>query len=75
MPQIFSKKKKVVVKKDGNKLLSIKIYGIWNKTKNKLIYVNLSLEEAELEYDMEGYSEDSYVIICLMGYYDSSGLV
>lgn len=39
------------------------IYGIFDYKRNTLLYVNLSQEEVELEYDIEGYDEEHYDII------------
>jgi hypothetical protein len=39
------------------------IYGIFDYKTNTLLSVNLSQEEIELEYDLEGYDEERYDII------------
>lgn len=54
--------------------VTIQAYGIWSKSDKKIIFINLDLEEVELEYDMEGYEEDTHVIVCLDGKYDVSSL-
>lgn len=40
-----------------------RIYGIFDFDKKKLIYVNMSEEEVELEFDLVGYDEDRYDIV------------
>jgi hypothetical protein len=46
---------------------SYQIYGIFDFVKKKLIYVNLSLEETELEFDLEfdlsDYDRERYDIV------------
>lgn len=53
---------------------SVDIYGIWHRKNRKVIFVSLSQEETELEYDLEGYIEQSHVIVCLSAFYDLSSL-
>ncbi len=55
-------------------MMLIGIYGIWSKTDKKVIYISLDQEEVELEYDMEGYSEDTHAIVFLNAAYDVSSL-
>jgi len=50
------------------------IYGIWSKAEKKIIYITLDKEEAELEYDMEGYSENTHRVVFLNAAYDISSL-
>jgi len=52
----------------------IPIYGIWSIAKKMVIFIRLSLEETETEYDLEGYTEDTHVIVCLHAAYDVSSL-
>lgn len=54
--------------------LELNIYGIWDKKTKTIIFVALKEEDVELEYDMEGYSEDSHLIVSMMTYYDFSSL-
>jgi hypothetical protein len=61
-------------RKNPKKGMSIRVYGIWSKKKNKMIYTNLSKEDTELEYDMEGYNESAHIIVCLDALYDISSL-
>lgn len=54
---------------DKNKYLTTtkpkkyKIFGIFCFSTNKLIYVTLKKEDAEFEFDMEGYDSNRYDII------------
>ena len=55
-------------------LVTIQAYGIWSKKRKQIVFISLDSEDAELEYDMEGYEEDTHVIVCLDGKYDVSNL-
>lgn len=54
--------------------LKLSIYGIWSKEDNKIIFISLNIDNVELTYDMEGYSDESHVIVCLDAIYDASNL-
>jgi hypothetical protein len=55
-------------------VMSITIYGIWSKEQKKIIFVGLDKEEVEIEYDMEGYPEETHRIFSMETYYDISNL-
>jgi hypothetical protein len=40
-----------------------RIYGIFDFVEEKLIYVNMSLEETDLEFDMTGYDVERYDVV------------
>lgn len=40
-----------------------RIYGIFNFKTNKLVYVNMELEQAELEFDLEDYNPEQFDIV------------
>lgn len=40
-----------------------KIYGIFDFDKKVLVYVHMSLEQVELEFDLEDYNEERYDIV------------
>ncbi len=46
-------------------IIYLTIYGIWSKEERNIIFVSLDKEEVEMDYDMEGYGEDTHAIICL----------
>lgn len=53
-------------KKSSDKTLKLKeyrIYGIFNFKTKKLLYVNLDLDQTELEYGLGDYDEDTCDII------------
>ena len=52
-------------KKKLQKLKPIKyrIYGIFDFQEEKLIYVNMDLEETELEFDITGYDGERYDVV------------
>jgi hypothetical protein len=52
----------------------IGIYGIWSKADKHVIFISLSEEDVELEYDMEEYSEETHVIVFLSTLCDISSL-
>ena len=54
--------------------LALRIYGVWSKKENKFLSVNLSQEAIEFEFDLEGYDDKNYLIICLDAVYDASNL-
>lgn len=55
-------------------LLVVPIYGIWSKADKKITYVSLQKDDAELEYGMEGYSDETHLVVCLKAVYDISNL-
>lgn len=55
-------------------MVAIQVFGIWSKEKNKMIYVNLEQEDIETEFEMEGYDDDKYAIVCMDAMYDVSAL-
>ena len=40
-----------------------RIYGIFDFQKKQLIYIHLDQDQAELEFELSGYSEDRYDIV------------
>ena len=40
----------------------------------RVIFVGLDQEEVETEYDLEGYQEETHVIVQMVTYYDVSSL-
>jgi len=58
----------------SNKWMALGIYGIWSKAEKKIIYISLDQEEVEMEYDMEGYIDETHVIVFLDATYDVSSL-
>lgn len=55
-------------------LIVVPIYGIWSKKDKKITYVSLQKYDVELEYAMEGYSNETHVVVCLKAIYDVSSL-
>lgn len=55
-------------------MMVLGIYGIWSKVDKKIVHITLDQEESELEYDMEGYTEDTHVLVFLNAAYDISSL-
>ena len=55
-------------------MVSIKFFGIWSKEKQEMVYVNLDQEDIEAEFEMEGYDDDKYAIVCMDALYDISVL-
>lgn len=56
------------------KTMVLGIYGIWSKVEKKVIYITLEQEEAEMEFDMEGYLDETHAIVFLNAAYDLSSL-
>jgi hypothetical protein len=55
-------------------MMVLGIYGIWSKEEKRVIYISLDQEEVELEYDMEGYPEETHAIVFMNAAYDISSL-
>lgn len=55
-------------------MMMLGIYGIWSRDEKRVVYITLDKEEAEMEYDMEGYHEVTHVIVFLNAAYDVSSL-
>lgn len=55
-------------------LVAIRLYGIWSRIKNKLVYVSVNEDDAEWEFDMGEYSEKKYALIILDTQSDISSL-
>ena len=55
------KKKKTILKKLQPEVYTI--YGIFDFTRKKLVYVTLDEEEVELKFELEDYSDEEYDII------------
>jgi hypothetical protein len=39
------------------------VYGIWSCKKRKLVFISLTVEEAELKYDIEDYNEEEFRLV------------
>lgn len=39
------------------------IYGIFNTNSNELFYVNMDMEQTELEFDISGYDPEIYSMV------------
>jgi hypothetical protein len=61
-------------RKPASLLATLTIYGIWSKEERGIIFIGLDPEEVELEYDMEGYSKNTHLIVSMPTYYDISSL-
>lgn len=61
-------------KKKLKPVISLKIYGIWSKMDEKIMYVSLNKADLELEYGLEKYKEDTHLVVCLDATYDISSL-
>jgi hypothetical protein len=59
---------------DALPLVTLTIYGIWSKEKKGIIFIGLDPEEVEMEYDMEGYTEDTHYVVSMPTYYDVNSL-
>lgn len=57
----MSEKKKAQLKKLKPSLY--KIYGIFDFTEKKLVFVHLDLEKVELEFDLEDYDGERYDVV------------
>jgi hypothetical protein len=59
---------------EKSKIVVVHLYGIWSKRKKLLVYVSLKEDDADMEFDMEGYSDDHYALVKLDTQYDISSL-
>jgi hypothetical protein len=50
------------------------IHGIWDSNKKQIIFISLNEDDADLEYEMEQYSEPYYKIVSMKTIYDISNL-
>ena len=55
-------------------MILLGIYGIWSKEEKRVIYISLDQEEVELEFDMEGYPDETHAVVFLNTAYDISSL-
>ena len=55
-------------------MVSLCVYGIWSKEAKKVIFVSLNFEDAEMEFDIEGYPENTHAIVQMVTVYDVSSL-
>lgn len=67
-------KKRKTSKKQLPSFVSLLIYGIWSKEDKRVVFISLEQEDVETEYDLEGYSEETHVIVAMPTYYDISSL-
>ena len=67
-------KKRKALKNGPSNSMTLRIYGIWAKEDNRIIYINLSQEDTEMEYDMEDYTDETHLLVCLDAKYDLSSL-
>jgi hypothetical protein len=68
------KKKKKLSKRSIRSLMAVRIYGIWSRADQRIVFVSLQEEETEMEFDMEGYDSPDYRLVALETYYDVSSL-
>jgi hypothetical protein len=66
------KRKKSV--KDSVDWLILRVYGIWSKADNRLVYVSLLKEDMKTEFELERYKENDYLMVCLDATYDIKSL-
>jgi hypothetical protein len=56
-------------------IVLLNLYGIWSRDEEKIIFASLNEEDVRLEYDMEGYDDNTHMVVSLACAYDASSLL
>jgi hypothetical protein len=67
-------KKRKSSQSSPSSIRSFCFYGIWSHETSQIIFIAMTYEDVEMEFDLEGYSKATHAIVKIEHYYAISSL-